>query len=170
VDDARSQNSAGPGPVVALMGRAQSGDRDAFRELQARGEAEGIDYVKDWSSHLLLYRIQDRVSPTNLIARSAVALDLAATARDLAEPGDGPIERLLVGRVALCLVDCRQAELEHVGAIISAGDPLEAEPLDRRRDRANRRLLATLKTLAEIRRLNRRVVEQVTWATATRTS
>jgi hypothetical protein len=153
-----------------LMGRAQQGDREAFRELQRIGEAQGTSFTADWSSHVILYRLMDRASPGNLLARAAVEDDLKAAIRDLSEPGDGPIERLIVGRAAMCAVDVGMADLEHLRAVEHYDDPRDAESYDRRRDRAQRRLLMTLKTLAEIRRRNRRVVERVTWDTARRTS
>jgi hypothetical protein len=146
-------------PALALMMAAQTGDRKAFDELRALGSEAGIDHAEGWGAAMLLLRLQDRSSPRNLISRASVVDQLAAAARELSEAGDGPIERLLIERVALALVDTRQSDYEHICAVIQADDPREAEPLDRRRDRANRRLLATLKTLEDVRRINRPAVQ-----------
>jgi hypothetical protein len=140
---------------VVLMGRAQQGDREAFRELQRIGELRGVSFTADWSAHVLLNRLKGRASDRNLLARQGVEDDLEATIRDLSEPGDGPIERLIVGRAALAMVDARMADLEHLRAIEHYPDPRDCEPFDRRRDRAQRRLLATLKALTDIRRMGR---------------
>ena len=82
-----------------------------------------------------------------------------ARIRDLSDPADGPIEKLIVGRAAICAVDARMADLEHLQAIEHYDDARDAEPHDRRRDRAQRRLLATLRALADVRRINRPVVQ-----------
>jgi hypothetical protein len=146
-------------PVGTLMRLAQEGDREAFRELERIGEAQGISFTEDWSSHVVLYRLMDRASSRNLLARAAVEDDLAATIRGLSAPGDGPIEKLVVGRAAICAIDARMADLEHLQAMELYDDARDAEAFDRRRDRANRRLLATLKTLADVRRINRPAVQ-----------
>jgi hypothetical protein len=150
---------AGPRSAGTLMRLAQQGDRVAFAELQRIGEAQGISFTEDWSSHVVLFRLMDRASSKNLLARAGVEDDLKATIRDLSEPNDGPIEKLVVGRAAVATVDARMADLEHFRAIEHYDDPRDAETFDRRRDRAQRRLLATLKTLAEVRRLNRPAVQ-----------
>jgi hypothetical protein len=156
----------GPDPgesrsAVALMALAQRGDQKAYRELQRIGEAQGLSFTEGWSSQMLLFRLQDRASTVNLLSRASVEDNLAAAVHDLSDPRDGPIERLLVQRAALCLVDAGQADYEHLAMIRQAEEPWEAEVYDRRRDRAQRRLLATLKTLAEVRRLNRPAAVQV---------
>ncbi len=143
------------GSIVALMGRAQAGDRGAFDELERIGEERGHSFVEGWSSHMLVLRLQDRSSQTNLLAREGIKRDLEATVAALSSRADGPIERLIVERSALCLVDAQQADLEHIGSVRDASNQATVEALDRRRDRAHRRLLLTLKTLCEVRRLNR---------------
>jgi hypothetical protein len=148
-----------PRSAGVLMRLAQQGDREAFRELERIGRQEGVSYTESWSSHVVLYRLMDRASLTNLLARASVEGDLTVAIRDLSDPRDGPIERLIVGRAAICVVDAHQADLEHLRAMEHYDDPRDAESFDRRRDRAQRRLLATLKTLAEIRRLVRPAVQ-----------
>jgi hypothetical protein len=118
-------------------------------------EAQGISYTSGWSARLILFRMQDRASETNLLARTAVEDDLAAAVRDLSDPRDGPIEWLLVQRAAICVIDARQADFEHIWAIQQLDSPWDAEVYDRRRDRAQRRLLQVLRALAEVRRINR---------------
>jgi hypothetical protein len=150
---------AEPRPVSALMALAQAGDREAYAELQKIGEAQGISYTESWTSHLIRYRLQDRASSTNLLARASIEEELAAVIRDLSDPRDGAIERLIIARAAICALDADLSELEHLRAIEHYDDARDAEVYDRRRDRAHRRLLATLKALADVRRINRPVVQ-----------
>src|SRR4051812_6367909 len=104
---------------------------------------------------ILTFRLQDRAGGKNLLARAAIEDDLEAVAEGLADRSDGPIERLIVARAALCAVDANLADREHLGSIRRANSLAAVEALDRRRDRAQRRLLATLKALADVRRANR---------------
>jgi hypothetical protein len=139
----------------ALLGRATSGDEAAFDELQSIR-----DYATGFSAAMILVRLQERAGGyRDLISRAGVAKDLAAVAADLSDRSDGPIERLIVKRAALCAVDAGLADLEHIRAVPDSNDPAHVESLDRRRDRAHRRLLQTLKTLCEVRRLNRVAVQ-----------
>jgi hypothetical protein len=145
--------------VGTLARLAQAGDRAAFDELQRTCEAKGISYTSGWSAQVVLFRLMDRASPTKLLARASVQESLEATARELADPKDSPIERLIVQRAAHCLIDARMADLEHLQAMEHYDDPRDAEAFDRRRDQAHRRLLATLRALADVRRINRPVVQ-----------
>jgi hypothetical protein len=145
--------------VGRLARLAQAGDRPAFDELQRTCEAKGISYTSGWSAQVVLFRLMDRASPKNLLARAAVEGDLAEAIRDLSDPRDGPIEKLVVHRAALLAIDARMADLEHLQAMEHYDDPRDAEAFDRRRDRANRRLLLTLRALADVRRINRPVVQ-----------
>jgi hypothetical protein len=92
------------------------------------------------------------------MARACVEDELAATIRDLTDPGDGPTERLIVGRAAICAIDARMADLEHLQAMVHYDDARDAEVYDRRRDRAQRRLLHVLRTLADVRRMRQPMV------------
>jgi hypothetical protein len=146
---------ADPGSAVTLMEKAQRGDREAFAELQRRGDERGVSYTADWSSSLLRFRPMARASPAYLLARASVEADLEATIRELSDSRDGPIERLLVDRAAVCVADVGMSDLEHLRVMEHYDDPGDAEPFDRRRDRAQRRLLATLSTLTAVRRMSR---------------
>jgi hypothetical protein len=63
-------------------------------------------------------------------------------------------ERLLASRIAICWYDLHLSEPSLLG---SSSKPLplhQAEFFEKRRDRAHRRYLAALKTLAQVRRLS----------------
>jgi hypothetical protein len=151
------------GTIVELMRRAQSGDRAAFAELSRRAEADGQPadrYHADWSHFALLSALQARVGGRNLMARAGVEGDLAEARAGLAEPADGAVERLIVERAAVAIVEGRSAEIDHLKASAVADCPLAAvEMYERRRDRSIRRTLSLLKCLCEVRRLNRRAVQ-----------
>jgi len=76
-------------------------------------------------------------------------------AADLAGPDPSPVERMLAGTAALSWFALRVHEAHFVGGSTSGkGMTLaQAERGQRRLDRAHRRLLSTLRTLATVRRL-----------------
>jgi hypothetical protein len=145
--------------ILSLMQRSTQGDHDAFQELKTIDKANGIDRLSNWSRVTLTVKLQSRASPKNLLARNAVSRDLKSIVRGLAESSDGAIERMIIDRVALCAVDAGLADHEHVHAVTDNLDLATVEALDRRRDRAHRRMLQTLKTLAQVRRMNRVAVQ-----------
>ena len=141
--------------ALQLIKRASGGDQAAFEELKSIG-----DYTSGFSSAILQGKLQHRAGgETNLLAHDSVAKDLAAVTAGLAAVSDGPIERLLLRRAAVCVVDAGLADREHLESIRDPGNIGLAEVLDRRRDRAHRRLLQTLRVLAQVRRLNRVAVQ-----------
>ncbi len=145
--------------AINLMQLAQAGDRAALNKLLELGKVRGLSYLGGWSAATVLNKLGDRASETNLMAREAVAVDRAAVVADLSEPGDGPIERIIIGRAALCSVDLSLAErdFQHMAAQGGPAAPIEA--LDRRRERSQRMLLAALRSLAAVRRMGRPAVQ-----------
>lgn len=81
--------------------------------------------------------------------------DLESFARDIAGPSPSPVEIVLGETAALCWCTLRMAEASWAGAATSeSGLTLpQSDHCQRRVDRAHRRLMATLKTLATVRRL-----------------
>lgn len=125
---------------------------------RGRGQANAIE---NRSETILLIRPRNLASVTCPLARPALAHDVARAEASLSHNDDGPIERLLARRAAWCLVDADLADREHVSSTVD-GSPLPVVgSMDRRRDRAHRRLISTLKTLAEVRRSDRAVAVQV---------
>jgi hypothetical protein len=145
--------------TIDLMERAVQGDQAAFRELKRIGETTGKDYSANWLPQLLEVKLQARASHRDLLLRSSVAEEIHSHLLKLSHPSDGPSEQIVVRRSALAAVDAQLADLEHLRAIGDGQGLAITEALDRRRDRANRRLMQCLKVLAQIRRLNRPVVQ-----------
>jgi predicted alpha-1,6-mannanase (GH76 family) len=80
--------------------------------------------------------------------------ELAEVAAELAGAAPTPIEATLCRTAALCWFALRTAEAQHAAYAKSDGATIPgAEFRQRRIDHAHRRFLATLKTLATVRRL-----------------
>ena len=85
---------------------------------------------------------------------SARATDSASVADEFAGPTPSPVERVLAETAATCWFAFRLHEAQYAGAITSDGMSLaQSEHAQRRIDRAHRRFLSTVKTLATLRRL-----------------
>ena len=141
-----------------LIKRAAVGDQAAFDELTARCRATGDDF-RHWLDAAVVAKQQTRVSTRDLVLRHSVTDDISGIQRDLSKLTDGPSEDLIVRRAALSAVNARLADLEHVRAIADGRDTATIDALDRRRDRAHKRLLQCLEALAQVRRLNRPAVQ-----------
>jgi hypothetical protein len=149
-------------PPTALMRRAMEGDRAAFVELESIAEAQGLPahhYHGRWCEATVKFKLQDRAGKKDLLARAGIERVVERVEGELAEPGDGPIERLIIGRAALCAADTSLSERDYQYAAGAGGAAAPIEALDRRRERSQRMLLTTLKTLAAVRRMNRPVVK-----------
>ena len=86
-----------------------------------------------------------------LVWKGSIQKQLELMRAKLAGPNPPPIERILVDRVVACWLHVQHAD--HVAAqagevTLSVGDYLQ-----RRQDRAHRRFLSAVKTLATVRRL-----------------
>jgi hypothetical protein len=147
---------------LTLLRKAMAGDRAAFDELGAIAQAKGLPahhYVDRWNQTMVMCKLQDRAGDKNLLARAGVERDVERVEGELAEAGDGPIERIIIGRAALCAADTSLSERDYQYAAGNRGPIGPIEALDRRRERSQRMLLATLRTLAAVRRINRPVVQ-----------
>ena len=87
------------------------------------------------------------------ITREAIVRKAGAVEAEFAGPDASPLERLLAASVAVCWLGAAEAEI--AAADGAAGPTPKAEYLDRRRDRARKRLESALKTLALVRKLLR---------------
>jgi hypothetical protein len=88
---------------------------------------------------------------TNLAQQEAVARKMDQLRAELSGPDPQPLERLLVQRVVLCWLYVHHADCQFAAAgpiTIEHGDYLQ-----RQQDRAQRRYLAAIKSLATVRRL-----------------
>jgi hypothetical protein len=110
----------------------------------------------------------------NLAFREAIKRKRAALREELEGPTPSPTERLLVDRVVACWLQVQEADLRYA----QAGNCsfAQADYHLKRQDRAHRRFLSAMKTLATIRKLGLPVLQvnigenQVNVANATTTS
>jgi hypothetical protein len=80
--------------------------------------------------------------------------ELCDFAAKLAGASPSPIETVLAHTAATCWFAFRMHEAQYAASIVSDGMLLaQSEHAQRRIDRAHRRMLSTLKTLASVRRL-----------------
>lgn len=87
----------------------------------------------------------------NLAFREALETKLKMLREELAGPSPSPIERLLVDRVVACWL-----QLSHADLLIAQAERITLQQGNyhqRQQDRAHRRYLSAIKTLATVRRL-----------------
>ena len=135
-----------------LLAKVEAGDADARRQLKrglVRAEGPEVEALTSPSRRLegvLVKRVSP--DPTNSALFEAHAERLRA---DLAGPAPSPLERLLVERIVVCWLLANQLDL--ADACAGNRSLVLAEYEGKRADRAHRRFLAAVKTLAEVRRL-----------------
>ena len=88
----------------------------------------------------------------DLVAQEVIPRTLERMRQDLAGSNPSPLEKLLVERIVMCWLQVQHADMMysyHCGTLsLEQGDYFQ-----RRQDRAHRRYLQAIKTLAEVRRL-----------------
>src|SRR5262249_3210086 len=138
--------------LVAMTDRAQNGDRTtlpALRELLKHPEAvalPGGDLARQAQLTLI-----DKFSGKNLLLKESLTRKLELLGAELAGSNPTPVERLLVERIVTCWL-----HLHHLEMIYAGKDSLSLELggyYQRSLDRAQKRYLAAIKTLAVVRKL-----------------
>ncbi len=144
----------------SLLPDANTGDPSALTDLRTILE----DHPQLWEgvgnlareAELALVRL---VAGPNTVAKEAIRKQLDTLRRDVAGPAPSPLERLLADRVVLGWLGLAVAEGQYHRALdqgLSQGDD---EFRQRRVERAQRRYLAAMKALAQVRRLGVPVVQ-----------
>lgn len=146
-----------PGPALteflALVDKANAGDERAARALRPK-----LDLVPTLAEQLGNFAeivgaaIITAITSEQLALAEALAWKMNALRAELAQPSDSPLERLLVDRVVLCWLQVHQAE----GLYAQRQGTLDidwSDAFQRRIDRAQRRYLQAIRTLAQVRRL-----------------
>ena len=163
--------------MLAIIERAQSGDEKAMPAL--REILDRVPSMREVFGADLDRTVEYSISKSlggekNLAFREAIKRKLAALREELEGPTPSPTERLLVDRIVACWLQVQDADLRYA----QAGNCsfAQADYHLRRQDRAHRRFLTAMKTLATVRKLGLPVLQvnigenQVNVANATVTS
>jgi hypothetical protein len=139
-------------PREAIIDRIAKNDesavpefQDLLRELPSLVEAGGN------LAEIAGRKLVEAITGANLLFRETLQAKLDAMRKDLAGTQLSPIERLLAERAIACWL-----QLYHADAIVAQTENCSLERGDyqqRRQDRAHRRFLSAIKTLATVRRL-----------------
>ncbi len=138
----------------ALLPAADRGDARAQAELR-----ELLDGTPDlWTGVGNLAAQAERsavesVARSNPVVAEAIRRKLAALRLELRGDEPSPLERLLVDRVVAGWLAVHHAEASYHQRLAQGLSRAEAEYLERRVERAQRRYLAAIKGLATVRRL-----------------
>jgi len=138
--------------LTEVLQKASSGDQSVLPELR-RLLDQGPELPQlfgDMGRRATTAWI-DLATGDNLLRREALTRQVAVLEREIAGPSPSVLERLLAERIVVCWLELNYLEL----ALTSKGErPLrQAEYYDRRKDRAHRRYLSAIRSLATIRRL-----------------
>jgi hypothetical protein len=170
-DDREADDKQGGDPMVAgeivpamptgpelekLAEKARRGDNGALAEIRRAlaGRAERLIQLGsgDLARGVESLAIASLAGEDQLF-RDGVRAKMDLLRAELGGPQPSPIERLLAERAALCWLDCHGADLVAEVEGRKGMDAKARDYHDRRRERAHRRYLSALKTLAQIRKL-----------------
>jgi hypothetical protein len=135
-----------------LIKRARAGDASTLPALRkllqdpARVDMLGGDLARQAELSFIL-----AAAGEDLAFKEALARKLALLRADLAGTNSTPVERLLVERVVACWLQVQDADVRYAQAKNLSPDGCEYH--QRRMDRAHRRYLSAIKTLALVRKL-----------------
>lgn len=141
-----------PKELAAFVKRAESGDRTTLpmlRELLQTPKLIGL-FGGDLAATAQRSFIK-AIGGDNLGFKESVAKKMEMMRAELAGPDPTPVERLLVERVVACWLQVQDADTRYAQATGLSRQWLTLY-MDRM-DRANKRYLAALKTLAMVRKL-----------------
>ncbi len=136
----------------ALLRKSQAGDGKALREMvDLYGDREEFWLQVGDYAGMVQKRILESQVGSNLLLREGIERRLQSMRLELAGPEPSPLERMLVERVVACWLQVHAAEMQFNRGGISFE---QAEHDQRVIDRAHRRHLSAIKTLAVVRRLH----------------
>jgi len=146
-----------PGPEMdALLDKAAEGDASCLPRVRAlladpeRGEL--TTHYCGSSAEWLRQAIAGKASGGNLLAKEAILKRIDEVRAELEGPDPTPIERLLAERASLCwqIANWYESRFINNAGGMSIG---QADYHQRRIDRAHRRFLSAVETLARVRKL-----------------
>ena len=148
--------------IDALATAASKGDRSVL-ELLKKAVCDTDHSLWTEIGNLTLW-VQSELldmmfAADELVAREAVKDKLTELATELSGPSPSPLERLLISRSVTCWLDVQEADRRYLNAARGGCSLAQGDYYQRRQDRAHRRLLTAIKTLAQVRKLGGAVVQ-----------
>ncbi len=139
--------------VLKLIDRAQKGDAAALKEVKPALDALPALWrdLGDIAAHARM-AIIEQASGNDLLAQDAYRRNVDRLRTELAQPTDTALEHLLIERIVTCWLQLGYADAL-AAQNASKLDRDWADYYQRRIDRAHRRYLSAIKTLATVRRL-----------------
>jgi hypothetical protein len=154
VPDAKTPSEAppkGPEEIRKFIARAQSGDASTLPVLQQMLEKGAFTETAGNLALQVQHTLIGNAAGKDLIFKEATARKMDQLRKELAGESPTPLERLLADRIALCWLALHDVEIRF--AQMKDLTINQANYWQDRIDRAHRRYLTAIKTLATIRKL-----------------
>ena len=139
----------------ALLPAANAGDRNALKQLRAVLDATPQLWLEVGNlgrqAELALVRV---AAGDNPVAEEAIVRKLDTLRREVAGSRPSTLERLLADRVAIGWLALTLVEGAYYQALEGGIEPADEAVYLKRVDRAQRRYLSAIKTLAQVRRMD----------------
>jgi hypothetical protein len=146
-----AQASESQSDFKSLMRRAEKGDEAALEALKTQIAPDGWRRLADLVFNAE-YALIKRYAGESLVIRESANAQLAHMKAELGGSNPTPLERLLVDRIALLWLQLTYYETIYTQNM-SELSIRQADYHQRRIDGTNRRYLAAIRTLAQVRRL-----------------
>jgi hypothetical protein len=141
-----------PGELRKLLERAQRGDASTLPVLRKMLERPGkVDLFGNLAEQAEQSFIK-AAAGDDLVFKESLTRKLQLLREELAGPSPTPVERLLVERVVACWLQVQDADVRYAQGQRDCTFA-QGEYQQRRMDRAHKRYLSALKTLALVRKL-----------------
>ena len=139
--------------TAKLLEYAGKGDKAAISEMRKQFDAqpalrEQVGNIAFQAEHSLV----NLASGGNTVVKEATYEKLQAMKEDLAGSAPTPLEKLLVERVVLCWFQVHYIDTIYAQNMNTIS-PKQADYYQQHQDRAHRRYLSAIRTLAQVRRL-----------------
>ena len=144
--------------VLDAIDRAGKGDESALPAVRAYLDERGPEYLDVLNvAHMAKEAQIKRVfGPDDLTAREVMTRKLEQMRREILGPNPPPLESLVADQIVLCWLQLYYAETKHAERNLEEAPAInwiQDEWHQKRVDRLQRRYLAAIKSLAQVRRL-----------------
>ena len=140
--------------MIELRVRSFLGDASVMPKLRKLFDEQPDRWEQAGNLSLHAQRsLQTLAAGNDRIAFEALERKANELRAEVAGPLPTPLEKLLADRIVLCWLDTHQADRDFARQVQSGVSLPLGDYLDRRRDRAHRRYLHAIRSLAQVRRL-----------------